>query len=271
MSMSTVELKSLSAVFAQVQDHRDPRGVRHPLPSLLGLVFLGLLARIREMAVLQRWAEMNWPQLKESLGFTRDERPHATTISRALSGCTVAEFSRAFLDWLCQNVPLHEPFTVAVDAKTSCQGHDAQGQPVQMLTALIHGLKLSIGQWSVTGEKTNEPTALRNHLSELLEQFPLLRLITGDAIYAQRPLAEALQDENCDYLVQIKANQKDILDAVQSCLGAAHERKPAAQTVEKRGASPIGGGSGSTWTTPTTFAIPWRTPGRGLPCVLIGT
>src|SRR5947207_489840 len=63
MSMSTVGLKSLSAVFAQIQDHRDPRGVRHPLPSLLGLVFLGLLARIREMAVLQRWAEMHWPQL----------------------------------------------------------------------------------------------------------------------------------------------------------------------------------------------------------------
>jgi hypothetical protein len=269
--MCTVELKSLSAVFAQVRDHRDRRGVRHPLPSLLALVFLGLLARIREMAVLQRWAEMHWPQLKEALGFTRDERPHATTISRALSGCTVAEFSQAFLTWLCQNVPLDEPFAVAVDGKTSCQGHDADGQPVQMLTALIHGLKLTIGQWSVTGEKTNEPTALRNHLSELLAQFPLLRLITGDALFAQRPLAEALQDENCDYLVQIKANQGDILDAIKSCLGTAHERKPAAETVEKKGPPSIGAGSGSTWTTPTTFAIPWRTPGRGLRCVLIGT
>lgn len=269
--MSTIELKSLSAVFAQVQDHRDPRGKRHPLPALLALVFLGLLARIREMAVLQRWAETHWAQLREPLGFTRDERPHATTISRALGGCTIAEFSQAFLRWLIQTVSLNEPLTVAVDAKTSCQGHDADGQPVQMLTALVHGLKVTIGQWSVTGEKTNEPTALRNHLSELLEQFPLLRLITGDAIYAQRPLAEALQDENCDYLVQIKGNQQDILDALKSCLGDAHERKPAAETVEKRGPLPIGGGFGSTWTTRATFAIPWRSPGRGLRCVLIGT
>ena len=121
--MSTVELKSLSAVFAQVQDHRDRRGVRHPLPSLLALVFLGLLARIREMAVLQRWAEMNWPQLKDALGFTRDERPHATTISRALSGCSVAEFSQAFLTWLCQNVPLDEPFAV-LDAQESKRRDD---------------------------------------------------------------------------------------------------------------------------------------------------
>ena len=269
--MPMVELKSLSAVFAQIQDHRDSRGIRHPLQSLLALVFLGLLARIREMAVLQRWAETHWPLLKESLGFTRDECPHATTISRALSRCTVAEFSQAFLAWLCQNVPLDEPFTVAVDGKTSCQGYDADGQPVQLLTALIHGLKLTLGQWSVTGEKTNEPTALRNHLSELLTQFPLLRLITGDALYAQRPLAEALQDENCDYLVQIKANQGDVLDAIKSCLGDAHERKPMAETAEKKGPPSIGAGSGSTWTTPTTFVIPWRIPGRGLRCVLIGT
>ena len=269
--MSTVVLQSLASVFARVQDRRARRGVRHPLNSLLALVFLGLLARIREMAVLQRWVELHWPELKGPLGFTRDERPHATTISRALAACTVGEFSQAFLLWLSRAEPLGGPLTAAVDAKTSCQGHDAEGRPVQMLTALVHGLKLSIGQWSVTGEKTNEPTALRNHLSELLEQFPLLRLITGDALYAQRPLAAALQDRNCDYLVQIKANQSDILDVSKACLGNAHERRPAAETVEKKGPPAIAAGSGSSWTTRTTFAIPWRIPGRGSSCVLIGT
>ena len=79
---------------------------------------------------------------------------------------------------------------------------------------------------------------------ELLTQFPLLKLITGDAIYAQRPLAEALLDENCDYLVQIKGNQPDIQDALKHCLGSAHERQPAAQTAEKKGTSWIGGGCG---------------------------
>jgi predicted transposase YbfD/YdcC len=96
----------------------------------------------------------------------------------------------------------------------------------------------------VRGEKTNEPNVLKNHLAELTAHFPLLKLITGDAIYAQRPLAEALLDENCDYLVQIKGNQGDIEDALKNCLGAAHERKPAAQTVEKRGTPWIGVGSG---------------------------
>ena len=65
--MSSPALSSLVEVFAQVRDFRDPRGKRHPLSSLLSLVFLGLLARIREMAVLERWAEAHWDELKEPL------------------------------------------------------------------------------------------------------------------------------------------------------------------------------------------------------------
>jgi hypothetical protein len=112
--MSPPELSSRSAVFARIRDLRDPRGKRHPLPALLAWVFLGLLARIREMAVLQRWAE-----LKEPLGFPRDERPHATTISRVLAACSVADFSQAFLNWVRSMLPADAPLTAAVDGKTS--------------------------------------------------------------------------------------------------------------------------------------------------------
>lgn len=238
-----VRLESLAEVFAQVPDPRDPRGVRHPLQSILALVFLGLLARIREMAVLQRWATTHWDQLRAPLGFERDEPPHATTISRTLAACELGKFAAAFLTWVQQYVP-QESFTAAVDGKTSCQGFDANGRPVQLLTVLVHDVKLVLAQWSVHDEKTNEPTVLRNHLAELLVNFPFLTLITGDAIFAQRPLAAALLEENCDYLLQIKGNQPDIQEALRSCLGDAHERPPAAQTAEKRGLRSIAAGCG---------------------------
>lgn len=248
---------SLAAAFAQVPDPRDPRGVRHSIRSLLTLVFLGLLGRIREMAVLQRWAELHWEELRGVLESDRDHAPHATTISRALANCSLAEFTQAFARWLRESVLAGTPLEAAVDAKTACQGLDAQGRPVQILTVLVHRLKLVLAQWSVTGEKSNEPAVLKNHLAELLQDFPLLGMLTGDALYAQRPLVASLTDSSCDYLFQVKQNQPDVLDALQNCLGLAHERRPAAETAEKKGAALIDADFGSTWRTPTTSASIW--------------
>jgi hypothetical protein len=60
--MHTNSLSQLPAIFQKLT---DPRGVRFPYHALCGLVFLGLLARINEMAVLIRWAESHWEQLRD--------------------------------------------------------------------------------------------------------------------------------------------------------------------------------------------------------------
>jgi hypothetical protein len=45
---------------------------------------------------------------------------------------------------------------------------------------------------------------VRDDVAELLEAFPVVALLTGDAVYAQRPLAEVLIRYNGDDLLQIK-------------------------------------------------------------------
>jgi hypothetical protein len=101
--------------------------------------------------------------------------------------------------------------------------------------AFVHDLQAVVGQWSCGAEKTNEPTLLRRHLHNLLETYPMLQLITGDAIFAQRPLVELICKENRDYLFQIKANQGDTLDALEHCFAQATDRPPAAEETEKKG------------------------------------
>ena len=85
-------LTRLSGVFARISDPRGVRGVRHPFQGMVALVFLGLLARITEMAVLVRWATAHWEELQEPLGFTRNRPPCDTTISRSLARLSLAEF-----------------------------------------------------------------------------------------------------------------------------------------------------------------------------------
>ena len=248
-------LERLAEVFAQVTDPRKPRGVRHPFSGIVSLVFLGLLARVTEMAVVVRWATAHWEELKGPLGFTREKPPCDTTISRALAGLSLDEFRRAFALWLKTMLDDREGrWAAAIDGKTCCQGLGADGAPVQMLNVFLQQAKLTLDQWSVGSDKTNEPGSLKNHLSELLAAYPALQLLTGDAIYAQRPLLEVLKGEGRDYLFQIKANQPDVLEALEACFAQASSSRPAHQVTEKRGSTTKPAGSGSTWTTPSISA-----------------
>jgi hypothetical protein len=228
--------QTLLDAFSQLEDPRCRRGVRHPFAGIVVLMLLGMLARIREMEVLVRWATVHWDQLKGPLGFDRDEPPCATTISRTLAQCQVGDFQAALANWLRDCLANSETEGVlAVDGKTAKQGLDENGRPLHMLNAFVHDLQAVVGQWSTGAEKTNEPTLLRYHLEALLDTYPMLRLITGDAIFAQRPLAELICSKNCDYLLQIKENQGDTLDALEHCFAQAVDRPPAAETTEKKG------------------------------------
>ena len=228
-------LPSLMAELCKIADPRQRRGVRHPFSGILGLVLLGLVCRLSEFAELQRFAVRHWPLLRRALGFKRGKPPHATTLSRTLAKFSLEEFQAAFSRWL--QVVLADPgmLAVAVDGKTSKQGFDAQGHPIQMLNVFAQDLKACLGQWPLAGDKSTEPEVLKAHLSELFEKYPALRLITGDALYAQRNLAEIIVQFGHDYLFQIKGNQPDILDVAQTCFAQAVDRKPDAQTHEKKG------------------------------------
>lgn len=248
--MVEAALSQLATVFSRFTDPRKARGIRHPFSSIVALVFLGLLAGITEMAVLVRWARVYWKELQEPLGFTRNQPPCDTTISRALAKLSLDELRLAFSAWLKSVLADREgPWIAAIDGKTCCQGLAADGTPVHMLNVFLQQAKLALDQWSVKGDKTNEPGSFQRHLNELLTAYPTLRVFTGDAIFAQRPLLEMLKANNCDYLFQVKANQPDVLDALKTCFAAASSARPAHETTEKRGSSTIPAEYGSTWTT----------------------
>jgi DDE_Tnp_1-associated len=241
---------SLIAAMCEVADPRQPRGVRHPFSAILALTLLGLICRLNDFAALRRWAAKNWHLLRRPLGFTRGRPPHATTLSRTLAKFSMEQFQAAFCHWLQEIMVEETAVVVAVDGKTSKQGFDVHGHPIQMLNVFAQDLKACLGQWPLAGDKNTEPEVLKAHLSELFGKYPALRLITGDALYAQRNLAELIVAASHDYLFQIKANQPDMLDAAQTCFADAQPRTADVGITEKKGAAPKLVFFGSTWTTP---------------------
>jgi DDE_Tnp_1-associated len=228
---------SLLDAVARIDDPRQPRGVRHPFTGLLALTFLGLLGRQADFANIQRWAQDHWRVLKEALGFTRKKPPHATTLRRALAKFSLEQFRDAFAGWLVSWPGTAAAVVVAVDGKTSRQGHDAAGDPVPMLNVFTHELGLCRAQFPVTDGKPTEPQTWKAGRAELLDHYPFLRLFTGDALFAQRPLAEGILAADRDVLFAVKDNPPNLREAIQASFQDVAARPPEIRDVEKKGLS----------------------------------
>lgn len=227
---------SLLDAFGRITDPRHRRGVRHPFDSLRALTFLGLLCRQVDFAAIARWAKDHWSQLREPLGFTRRYAPHSTTLIRAAACYSVEQFRDALAGWLAVVLAGDGPTVAAVDGKTSKQAFDRDGHPIHVLNVFAHELKLLPAGWPTDGDKKTEPEVLKAHLDELFAAYPTLRVLTGDALFCQRPLARAIIDAERDYLLGVKDNQPELHEAARTAFVAAVPRTAAATAREKNAA-----------------------------------
>ena len=225
--------ESLFQCLEQVADPRRPRGVRHPFQAILRLTLPGLVCGQTTMAHIALFARMHWPALREPLGFVRDHPPHATTISRTLAGVPCEQLQAALTGWAAQ-VMADQEMSAAVDGKWAKQSVDAQGNPLVMVNVLAHDLKLCLAQWPAS-EKRYEPAVLREQPGPLFERYPGLRLLTMDALYAERDLCQAIVSHGRDYLVRIKGNRPELLAALAGGFAGEELAGPEAESVEKSG------------------------------------
>jgi hypothetical protein len=242
--MSDPVCLSLLDAMRRLTDPRKRRGVRHPFPGLLALTLLGLLCRQTDFTSIARWAKQGWAKLKGPLGFTRKYAPHATTLGRACARFSVAEFSAALLDWLRALLGPEAPWAAAVDGKTSKRAHDGKGDPIHVLNVFAHDVKACLAQWPVGDGKDTEPEVLKAHLDGLFAAYPALQLLTGDAIFAQRPLARLITERGKDYLVTIKDNQPDLLEAAQAAFSQEAPGTADVTSREKKGGAWLPAGCG---------------------------
>jgi len=252
--MSEPVCLSLLDAMHTLTDPRQRRGVRHPYASLLGLTLLGLLCRQSDFTSIARWARQHWGRLRGPLGFTRRYAPHGTTLGRACLRYDAGEFSAALLGWLRTLLDPAVPLTAAVDGKTSRQSHDADGDPIHVLNVFAHDLKVCLAQWPVGDGKETEPEVLKAHLDELFDAYPALQLLTGDALFTQRPLARLITERGKHYLTAIKDNQPDLLEATQTALGQEAPGTADATCREKKGGAWSPAGCGPTRRRRTTPA-----------------
>jgi predicted transposase YbfD/YdcC len=203
--------------FATLEDPRSPINRRHPLPSILVLAVLAVLAGAGGPAAIARWAKFKEELLLRILDLPSGI-PGKDVFRRILMVLKPEAFEACFNAWIARlrdeaiaETGIERPI-IAIDGKTARRSHDAKDGlgPLHVVTAWAGEYGLALGQ-ELCAEKSNEITAI----PELLKKIDVQGgVVTIDAMGTQKAIAQEIIRGKADYVLALKGNHESLHQAV---------------------------------------------------------
>ena len=186
-----------------LHDPRRAQGRRHPLPALLALAVVAMLAGMTSYeAIVQYGKERGWDFLQH-LGFTTRWGLCKATYSRVFRRIDAAEFEARVGRWIQARLAAGDAPHLNIDGKTARGSRDGEAPGVHLVSAYAPDVKAVLAQLRVDA-KTNEHKAAL----ELLGVLPLKgKVVTGDAMFTHRDVCAAVVGGGGDYVLPVKENQ----------------------------------------------------------------
>ena len=166
MASTRSKLDEIAASFATLEDPRSEINRRHPLPSVLVIAVLAVLAGAAGPTAIARWAKLKEDLLEGLLDLPRGI-PGKDVFRRVLMALKPAAFEAGFNAWIARlrdeataETGIERPI-IALDGKTARRSHDAKDGlgPLHVVTAWAGEYGLALGQ-EICAEKYNEITAI---------------------------------------------------------------------------------------------------------------
>lgn len=186
---TTLTVPPLLEALANVPDFRSRHGRRYPLPTILALACAAMLCGYNSYGAMAQWAKHYGEDLAQQLGFKEGKTPSVGTLFTVFSRLDKAALETVLAHWaqsVLENLPA--PSALSVDGKTLRSSKKQAANESHLLSAVSHGLGLTLFQQGVS-DKTNEIGAAQAVLSALLLEG---RVVTVDALLTQKALARQI-------------------------------------------------------------------------------
>lgn len=192
----------IGVLFESIVDPRSVRNQHHSLAMLIGTTLLAGLCGIDSFSGIADFVECHEEGLKEYFAFPHGAPSH-DTYQRLWDSIAPSGFHAAFFAFT-QTLAVKKEGVLAVDGKTI--RNSGTDKPFHIVSAWCTANRLALSQRKV-GEKSNEITAI----PELLAMLDLNnRIVTIDAMGAQRAICEQIVSKGGDYLIALKGNQGNL-------------------------------------------------------------
>ena len=161
------------------------KGKRHPLPALLALAVVAMLAGMTSYEAIVQYGQERGGEFLRLLVFTRRRGLCKATYSRVFRRLDVAAFEAAVAGWIRARLGPGDWRHPALDGKTLRGSRDGEAPAAHLLAAYAPDVQAVVAQMRVDA-KTNELKAVL----EMLVVLPIEgRLVTADAIQTNREVS----------------------------------------------------------------------------------
>lgn len=248
---------SIASFFDGLTDSRSLHGRRHVLGDIVAIAVCAVVCGAETWVDVELFGLAKLPWLRTFLLLPHGIPSH-DTFGRIFSRIDPAEFERRFRAWttaLAGSIV----GVVAVDGKTLRRSFDKAERKaaIHMISAWAVDNGLVFGQLAVDG-RSNEITAI----PKLLRMLDLRGLtVTIDAIGCQKPIATQIVEQGGDYMLQVKANQPELLTDVRTVFEGAFEHGWGRREHDVHEEVDKGHGRLETRRTWITSDVPWLIKG----------
>jgi predicted transposase YbfD/YdcC len=209
--METNLAASINKHFANLEDPRIDRTKLHKLLDILVIAICAVICGADNWEEVQLFGEAKEAWFRTILELPNGIPSH-DTFWRVFAKLDPEQFQQSFVSWIASVSAVTRGQVIAIDGKTLRCSHDqALGRgAIDMVSAWATANHLVLGQVKVD-DKSNEITAI----PELLRVLEISGcIITIDALGCQKNIAEAIIDQQADYVLALKENHGRLYEDV---------------------------------------------------------
>lgn len=203
--------------FSSLKDPRNQGQINYPLSEILLIVLCGTICGAESWRDYVNFGKAKLSYLKKFSAFVHGI-PSKNTFSRVFAALDPQSFKACFISWI-QSLQSQLSGVIAIDGKTLKGSFDkANAQSaIHMVSAFASDVGLVLGQQKVD-QKSNEITAI----PKLLKLLDIKGCIVSiDAMGCQTKIVRQIRKQEADYVLALKANQKQLYEDVSLFLSDA--------------------------------------------------
>ena len=197
-----------------IPDHRTKKGRRFSLPTILLIALAAMLSGANDLMAIARWGRRLSPKALRALGADkkRKKAPCHATYHYVFRSISADELTAALGVLVKVEGGLGH---VAIDGKRLRGSQHETSPGVHMLHAFSTKITAAVGSLVVPPDSGECIEAI-----ELIKSLPLEgAVVTGDAAFTTKPIAEAIRERGGAYFLFVKGNQPELRSELERAFG----------------------------------------------------